>query len=114
MQGFTDAEKFDPDRFGPDRKEDIVHSRNYLVFGAGSHLCVGKDYAINQLVCYLAILSTSCDWTRRRTEKSDDWQYLPTIYPHDSFITLHIRKDHAAGVAESVYPVKGMHADIKG
>jgi cytochrome P450 family 710 subfamily A protein len=104
MQGFTDAEKFDPDRFGPDRKEDIVHARNYLVFGAGPHYCVGKEYAINQLVCYLAVLSTSCDWTRRRTEKSDDWQYLPTIYPHDSFITLRSRIDHAAGVAKSAYP----------
>jgi len=104
MQGFTNAETFDPDRFGPDRKEDIVHARNYLVFGAGAHYCVGKEYAINQLVCYLAILSTSCDWTRRRTEHSDDWKYLPTIYPYDSLITLNTRTDHKTGVAERVFP----------
>ena len=104
MQGFSDPEAFDPDRFGPHRKEDIVHARNYLVFGAGPHYCVGKEYAVNQLVCYLAILSTSCNWTRRRTEKSDLWQYLPTIYPYDSFITLKKRENHGEGVAEAAYP----------
>ena len=103
MQGFTDPETFDPDRFGPDRKEDIVHARNYLVFGAGPHYCVGKEYAVNQLVCYLSLLSTTCDWTRRRTERSDLWKYLPTIYPYDSYITLKKRKDHGAEVAESAY-----------
>jgi cytochrome P450 family 710 subfamily A protein len=91
MQGFTDPEAFDPDRFSPERKEDIVHAKNYLVFGAGAHYCVGKEYAINQLVAFLAIMSTSADWDRRRTERSDEWQYLPTIYPYDSLITLRAR-----------------------
>lgn len=112
MQGFSDPETFDPDRFGPHRKEDIVHSRNYLVFGAGPHYCVGKEYAVNQLVCYLSLLSTSCDWSRRRTDKSDDWKYLPTIYPHDSFITLNKRTNHEAGVADQVY-LPGMEAPAK-
>jgi sterol 22-desaturase len=88
MQGFPDAEKFDPERFSVERKEDILHAKNYLTFGAGPHYCVGKEYAINHMVAFLAILSTTCNWTRRRTEKSDLWQYLPTIYPHDSYITL--------------------------
>ena len=104
MQGFTNPEAFDPDRFGPHRKEDIVHARNYLVFGAGAHYCVGKEYAINQLVCYLAILSTTCDWTRRRTPRSDEWKYLPTIYPYDSWITMKKRADHAKDVAAAAYP----------
>lgn len=88
MHGFTDAQRFDPERFSPERHEDLTFGRNYLVFGAGAHYCVGKEYAINQLVCFLAIMATSCDWTRRRTDKSEDWKYLPTIYPYDSFITL--------------------------
>jgi cytochrome P450 family 710 subfamily A protein len=113
MQGFSDPETFDPDRFGPHRKEDIVHARNYLVFGAGPHYCVGKEYAINQLVCYLALMSTSCDWSRRRTDKSDDWKYLPTIYPHDSLITLERRKDHGKDVAERAY-LEGMEAPESG
>lgn len=87
-QGFTNPDCFDPDRFSPERKEDITYQRNFLTFGCGPHYCVGREYAINHLTVFLAILSTSCDWTRRRTDKSDTWLYLPTIYPADSFITL--------------------------
>ena len=50
LQGFTDAETFDPDRFSEARKEDIVHGRNFLTFGFGPHYCVGREYAINHLV----------------------------------------------------------------
>ena len=96
MQGFPDAYKFDPDRFGPERQEDIKYQKSYLTFGAGAHYCVGKEYAINQLVCFLAILSTTCDWTRRRTEDSDKWKYLPTIYPFDSLIKLNKRSSGTA------------------
>ncbi|PSC76027.1 cytochrome P450 [Micractinium conductrix] len=92
MQGFPEAHKFDPDRMGPQRKEDILHAKNYLVFGHGPHYCVGKEYAVNQLVLFLSIISLECDWDRKRTPKSDDMQYLPTIYPHDSLISLRLRK----------------------
>lgn len=104
LQDFSDPLTFDPDRFGPHRKEDIVHAKNYLVFGAGPHYCVGKEYAINQLVTFLSLLSTTCDWSRRRTEDSDKWKYLPTIYPHDTFITLHTRQDHTKDVADVADP----------
>jgi len=34
FQGFTNPHTFDPDRFSPERKEDIVYKKNFLVFGA--------------------------------------------------------------------------------
>ena len=50
-------------------------------------------------VAFLAIMSTSADWTRRRTPKSDDWIYLPTVYPADSYITMRPRGAHAAATS---------------
>lgn len=50
----------------PERREDVTYAGNYLVFGHGPHYCVGKEYAINHLITFLAILSTSLDWTRFR------------------------------------------------
>ena len=67
---------------------------------------MGKEYAINQLVTFLSLLSTTCDWSRRRTDKSDLWKYLPTIYPHDTFVTLTRRMDHGKDVAKVIDPHK--------
>lgn len=60
MQGWTDADKFDPDRFSPERQEDQKFPKNFLTFGYGPHYCVGKEYAINQLTAFLAILAFRC------------------------------------------------------
>ena len=42
----------------PERQEDVVYRNNFLTFGVGPHMCVGREYAINQLTAFLSILST--------------------------------------------------------
>ncbi|XP_020523479.1 cytochrome P450 710A1 isoform X2 [Amborella trichopoda] len=42
FQGFTEPEKFDPDRFSGERQEDQVFKQNWLPFGAGPHHCIGQ------------------------------------------------------------------------
>mmetsp|Transcript_4524 Transcript_4524/g.7920 ORF Transcript_4524/g.7920 Transcript_4524/m.7920 type:complete len:515 (-) Transcript_4524:2001-3545(-) len=90
-QGFPNPECFEPERMLPPRNEHIQYRENYLPFGIGPHGCVGREYAINHMMTFLAVLSTECTWTRRRTEISDDIVYLPTIYPADSLITMKAR-----------------------
>ena len=58
LQAYTQPEQFDPDRFSNVRKEDIKFQRNFLTFGCGPHYCVGREYATNHLIVYLAILAT--------------------------------------------------------
>ena len=58
VQGFTDPLRFDPDRFSTERQEDVKFGKNFMAFGSGPHYCVGKEYAINHLTAFLAILST--------------------------------------------------------
>ena len=87
-EGFSDPEKFDPDRFGLERQEHVKYGKNYLVFGAGPHMCAGREYAVNHIIVFLSVLSTSCTWKRRRTPKSNEVEYLPSAYPADLLITF--------------------------
>ena len=87
-EGYADPEKFDPDRFGPERQEHVKYCTNDLVFGAGPHRCAGREYAVNHMITFLSVLSTTCTWKRRRTPKSDEAEYLPTAYPADLLITF--------------------------
>lgn len=52
---FEDPEKFDPDRFGPEREE---HKQPfaYLGFGAGMHQCMGQQFAFVQVKTILSVL----------------------------------------------------------
>ncbi|MCL7029862.1 hypothetical protein MKW94_012756 [Papaver nudicaule] len=83
FQGFTEPELFDPDRFCDNRREDQVHKRNFLVFGAGPHQCIGQRYAVNHLMLFIAMFTTLLDFKRFRTDGCDEISYVPTICPKD-------------------------------
>nr|AYM55616.1 cytochrome p450 [Croton stellatopilosus]AYM55617.1 cytochrome p450 [Croton stellatopilosus] len=83
FQGFTESDRFDPDRFSEERQEDQVYKRNFLAFGAGAHQCVGQRYALNHLVLFIAMFSTLFDFKRHKTDGCDDIIYNPTISPKD-------------------------------
>ncbi|KAL9668755.1 hypothetical protein QQ045_006295 [Rhodiola kirilowii] len=83
FQGFTDPDRFDPDRFVNGREEDKVFKRNYLAFGAGPHQCVGQRYAINHLVLFIAMFTSILDFQRPKSNGCDDIVYVPTICPKD-------------------------------
>lgn len=74
VQGYKDAHLFDPDRFGPERKEDVSCARNFMTFGFGPHYCVGKEYATNHLIVYLAVLATR--WTPSSAQR---WTLLTPL-----------------------------------
>jgi len=84
--GFIDAQKFDPDRFNPERQEHVKYAKFYLAFGIGPHACMGREYANNHLICFTAIAARTMDWKRRRTPHSDEIVFGPTIFPADHCI----------------------------
>lgn len=83
FQGFTEPDRFDPDRFSDARKEDQVFKRNFLAFGWGPHQCVGQRYALNHLVLFIAMFSSLLDFKRVRSDGCDEIVYCPTISPKD-------------------------------
>ncbi|GLU22685.1 hypothetical protein SLE2022_387420 [Rubroshorea leprosula] len=83
FQGFTEPDRFDPERFSEERQEEVVYKRNFLAFGAGAHRCVGQRYALNHLVLFIAMFVTLLDFERHRTSGCDEITYTPTISPKD-------------------------------
>jgi len=86
FQGYSNPYEFDPDRFNDERMEHIKYAKSWLVFGAGPHLCLGKEYAMNHLTAFIAILASEYDWTHKRTDKSENIIFLPTIFPEDGCV----------------------------
>lgn len=86
FQGFTDPHTFDPDRFSPERKEDVKFKGNFLVFGAGPHKCLGYEYAMLHLLAFTSLFTTHVDFERVWTKDSEGIVYGPTIYPADGCI----------------------------
>ncbi|KAL2930816.1 hypothetical protein RDABS01_036226, partial [Bienertia sinuspersici] len=84
FQGFSEPDRFDPDRFYlEERREEQLYKRNFLVFGAGAHQCVGQRYALNLLVLFIAMFATLLDFKRHRSDGCDDIAFCPTICPKD-------------------------------
>eukprot|EP00796_Vickermania_ingenoplastis_P005457 gene5457-3935_t len=98
-EGFSNPDVYDPDRMGPERKEDTKFAKQFIPFGVGPHRCVGYNYAINHLTVYLALVSHHAEWKRQRTLNSDKILYLPTLYPADCLITWKRRIPAVDGLA---------------
>jgi cytochrome P450 len=62
---------FDPERFIPERVEEIV-PYSYIPFGVGPHICIGKEFASMQMVLTVATVLQQC-----RLAPSTDHRPLP-------------------------------------
>ncbi len=60
---FADPERFDPDRFSPERKAALPACA-YLPFGAGTRICIGKQFAMMEAQLILATLAQQVRLTR--------------------------------------------------
>jgi cytochrome P450 len=46
---WSDPGRFDPERFSPLRAEDRRHTHNWVPFGGGAHMCIGRLFAEAQV-----------------------------------------------------------------
>lgn len=53
---YTDPERFDPDRWGPERAKAISRSA-HLTFGAGARKCIGDSYGMTEATLALATIA---------------------------------------------------------
>lgn len=78
------AEKIVPERWDPaNGGDDKDMTRNYLVFGAGVHNCIGQQYAVMHLTAVLGAASVKMNWHHEKTPESDQVKIIATIFPKD-------------------------------
>lgn len=95
---FSNPQKFDPDRFGPERRED----RNlmaYQPFGGGKHKCSGNAFAMFQIKAIFAVLLRRYDFALTAAPDTYVDDYTQMIVQPKSPCRVRYRKRSPAHVA---------------
>ncbi|CAA9425054.1 hypothetical protein AVDCRST_MAG94-7228 [uncultured Leptolyngbya sp.] len=74
---FAEPGCFNPDRFAPPREEDRKDSFTLVGFGAGPHVCIGREFALMELKIAISILLTRFEWSIT----PDDSAVTPLFFP---------------------------------
>ena len=70
---FRDADRYDPDRFGPARQEDRVTKYSLIAFGGGRHRCIGSTFAYQQIKVIWSTLLQRFDFTASTARPGPDY-----------------------------------------
>lgn len=77
---YSDAARFDPDRFSPERAEEKRHEHAFVPQGAGpatGHRCPGLDFATYAMQVFTIVLLRGYDWTLPPQDFALDWSKTP-------------------------------------
>lgn len=83
----------EPDTFLPERwleKDGLAEAnpKNFMVWGAGAHKCIGFEYAYMHLAASIGTACVLMDWTHKITPDTGKLQVIATIFPKDG---LHLK-----------------------
>ena len=92
-----DPEVYDePDSFIPERWENAsgdMYKRNWLVFGTGPHVCLGKNYVLMLFTGMLGKFVMNSDMIHHKTDLSEEIKVFATIFPKDDLILEWKKRD---------------------
>ncbi|ODV67719.1 cytochrome P450 61 [Hyphopichia burtonii NRRL Y-1933] len=86
----------DPDTFIPERWENAtgdMYKRNWLVFGTGPHVCLGKNYVLMTFTGMLGKYLMNADLVHHPTPLSEEIKVFATIFPKDDLIMEWHKRD---------------------
>jgi cytochrome P450 len=79
---YTQPERFDPQRFIPERSEDKAKPFSHIPFGGGVRECLGKEFAKLEMKLFAALLIRQYEW-ELLPEQNLDMIMIPTPHPRD-------------------------------
>ncbi|KAF5025082.1 hypothetical protein F66182_2851 [Fusarium sp. NRRL 66182] len=80
-QAYPDPETFDPDRWITGDAES--KTKNWLVFGAGSHDCLARKYVPLTMAAMIGKAALELDWVHHATSRSEEIRVFATLFPED-------------------------------
>ncbi|CAK7893744.1 C-22 sterol desaturase Erg5p [[Candida] anglica] len=86
----------DPESFKPERWENATTqmlNRNWLVFGTGPHVCLGKNYVLMTFTSMLGKYLMNSELTHHVTPLSEEIKVFATIFPKDDLILEWKKRD---------------------
>ena len=79
---WRNPEAFEPDRFGPERKEDKSHRYAWTPFGGGAHTCIGQHFGMMEIRVIMHRMLRRYRWSLP-AGYSMPTQLVPIIKPTD-------------------------------
>jgi cytochrome P450 len=86
-------ETFDPDRFAPERRKQ-QHRFAYLPFGAGPHLCIGKNFALLEAHLLLILIAQRYEFHHVAGHVVQNHATITLRPRHGMLMTIHHRGTH--------------------
>ncbi|KAJ4245030.1 C-22 sterol desaturase erg5b [Fusarium torreyae] len=80
-QAYPNPETFDPDRWITGDAES--KTKNWLVFGAGSHDCLARKYVPLTMAHMIGKAALELDWVHHATSLSEEIRVFATLFPED-------------------------------
>lgn len=81
-EAFDQPERFDPDRFSPERAEDKAKPFSHVPFGGGLRECLGKEFARLEMRLFGAKLLQTYEW-ELLPDQDLSLVVVPTPHPRD-------------------------------
>lgn len=73
---FTNPNRFEPDRFGPEREEDKKNAMSWIAFGGGRHRCMGIVFAQLQLRAVMSHVLRNFDFELTESKYEPDYDRM--------------------------------------
>jgi cytochrome P450 len=79
---WRNRDAFEPDRFGPERREDKAHRYAWTPFGAGAHTCIGQHFGVMEIRAIMHRMLRNYRWSIPAGYRMPE-QLVPIIKPKD-------------------------------
>jgi len=75
---YPEPDQLIPERWLDPKSSANANPKNYLVFGAGPHKCIGQEYAILHMANVIVTAAALMDWDHKITDDSEKVQIIAT------------------------------------